>query len=421
MGPIVTAVTLPSMSTSVIVGPDEGFMECLSELQTRRAFLKSQGKILQQNPNALENTDSLSLNELTVEEIKRKQNHLRVMEKKLKRVLSHLDLIKNQRDSRIFGRTIDTYAFDVIKGVKAGQPNADSFYAEAFNDQIYFGVADGIGWGIPSRRAAQSALLGFMMSLYEFTLKRRGSSLDTVTLAQTCFSAIELAHLSVHAVTEAKTTFSGGILVRLELFDDSSDPMSSISSTIESDSESDSESNSTVGRNPRWMFVGISVGDSLIYRYSASTHEVMELTVSDRTGGVRDAGGCLGGKEPDLRNLTYHCCLAEEGDLFIAVSDGVHDNLDPEVLKCPLSESGFEIPDGVEDWEDLNTIEKNEKKRRFKEEKLLEIIESVNEVSPRAVTDAIISEIEEITRAQRKGYEEGSRLQRDWDKMEETE
>eukprot|EP00324_Dicrateria_rotunda_P010434 CAMPEP_0206179942 /NCGR_PEP_ID=MMETSP1474-20131121/67602_1 /ASSEMBLY_ACC=CAM_ASM_001110 /TAXON_ID=97495 /ORGANISM="Imantonia sp., Strain RCC918" /LENGTH=264 /DNA_ID=CAMNT_0053593285 /DNA_START=1011 /DNA_END=1803 /DNA_ORIENTATION=- len=258
--------------------------------------------------------------------------------------------------------------------------------------------------------------------------------------------------------------------------------------------------------------------------------EVKELTVSDRTGGVRDAGGHLGGKEPDLKNMAYHCCLANEGDLFIAVSDGVHDNLDPEVLKCslaesgckkppnvstwadctpevknelkrqfkedklleiiesaddtspysitnailkaveeitmniekhmkkvqdykeigikwekrkgdlfiavsdgvhdnldpevlkcPLSESGFEIPDGVEDWEDLNTIEKNEKKRRFKEEKLLEIIESVNEVSPRAVTDAIISEIEEITRAQRKGYEEGSRLQRDWDKMGEEE
>ena len=53
-----------------------------------------------------------------------------------------------------------------------------------------------------------------------------------------------------------------------------------------------------------------------------------------------DPGGRLGpyqGREqkPDLRNLCcyYHPC--EPGDLLIIVSDGVYDNLDPEVWDRP--------------------------------------------------------------------------------------
>jgi len=412
--PILTSTLDSLQSTSMVVGPGDGFLECINDIPNRKNFLKAQIKVLQQNPNASLDDNSLSVSDITVEELKKKQQQMRTIERKLKKIV-HLYLITEPRDSRIYGKTIDTYAYDVIKGKRAGQPNADSFYAEAYYNSLIFGVADGIGWGVPSRRASQSALLGFMMAINEYYSKRKGSQIDTISMAQACYSGIELGHSCVFSNTESKTTFCGGILVKLDDFEEENFTDSSEDSSV-SDSSECSDDNV-----PRWIFVGISVGDSLIYRYSTSTMEVKELTVSDRTGGVRDAGGHLGGKEPDLKNMAYHCCLANEGDLFIAVSDGVHDNLDPEVLKCPLSESGFEIPDGVEDWEDLNTIEKNEKKRRFKEEKLLEIIESVNEVSPRAVTDAIISEIEEITRAQRKGYEEGSRLQRDWDKMEETE
>ena len=45
----------------------------------------------------------------------------------------------------------------------------------------------------------------------------------------------------------------------------------------------------------QWVFVGVSCGDSLAYRWSASTAEVREITRSNRTKGVRDAGGSLGG------------------------------------------------------------------------------------------------------------------------------
>ena len=35
---------------------------------------------------------------------------------------------------------------------------------------------------------------------------------------------------------------------------------------------------------------------------------------------------------PDLRNLSLYYHEFEEGDLLLLMSDGVHDNLDPEVL-----------------------------------------------------------------------------------------
>ena len=408
-------------SRCVIMGPDDGLIECICDIGERKRYLKAQLKTLQQNPNAFNDPDSLSVNELNTEEIKKKQTQIRILEKKIKRINPHIDNMQMSNDSRVYGKTIATYAYDCIKNVRAGEPNADSFYAEAFSNMLYFAVADGIGWGVPSRRASQAALLGFMLALSEFHSKRKGSPVDTVAMAQACFHGIEFAHQSVFSNTEAKTTFCGGIVVELE-HQATAPQIIPFTDDLSSDSDSDSELDydSDLKKKKRWVFVGVSVGDSLIYRYSASTMEVMELTVSDRTGGVRDAGGCLGGKEPDLRNMTYHYCLAEEGDLFIAVSDGVHDNLDPEVLKQSPRDSGYS-GDPNTSWRDLDNDIKNELKRKFKEERLLEIIEAVDDGSPQTITDAIIQEITEVTRLQREGYEEGSRLQRDWDKMEEKE
>ena len=415
----VTLENIPS-SLCMIVGPDNGFLECIEDIGERRKYLKTQSKQLQQNPNANNETDTLSINELTAEEVKKKLNHLRTIEKKIKKIFPNLDILKSQ-DSRIFGRTIATYAFDCIKNERAGEPNADSFYAESFNNLIFFAVADGIGWGVPSRRASQSALLGFSLSLAEFYMKRKGYPMDTIAMAQACFNGIDMAHLSVYCNTESKTTFCGGILVELEHQQINSMKDHDLPFTddiMDSDDDSDSDDHEKPSKK-RWVFVGISVGDSLIYRYSSSSMEVTELTVSDRTGGVRDAGGCLGGKEPDLRNLTFHFCLANEGDIFIAVSDGVHDNLDPEVLKCSLDDVGYS--GDKESWRDLDSDEKNIIKRKFKEEKLLEIIDNVDDLNPMSLTNSIMDYIVETTRNQREGYEQGSKLQRDWDKMKEQE
>lgn len=74
------------------------------------------------------------------------------------------------------------------------------------------------------------------------------------------------------------------------------------------------------------------------------------MTVRARpANNVSDCGGRLGpivpekGSEPDLGNLTVDSVIVDEGDIIFLVSDGVHDNLDPQLLGnspmdlgCPL-------------------------------------------------------------------------------------
>jgi hypothetical protein len=171
------------------------------------------------------------------------------------------------------------------------------------------------------------------------------------------------------------------------------------------------------GHGNRWIFVGGTVGDSLIYRYSHQTAEVLEVSQSDRTLGVRDSGGALGGAEPDLRNLLCYSCLLEEGDYILAMSDGVHDNLDPEVLGLTPADLGHR---DVSDWRSFDSKLKSTVKNTFKERKLSDII-GVDPPSAEFISKRVIDFVVETTRVQREAYEAGGLLQRDWNKMAEKE
>jgi len=61
---------------------------------------------------------------------------------------------------------------------------------------------------------------------------------------------------------------------------------------------------------------------------------------------VRDCGGRLGPYieegRPDLRNIELYFQRCYEGDMIIVVSDGVHDNLDPQILGVKPSDPIFQ-------------------------------------------------------------------------------
>lgn len=67
----------------------------------------------------------------------------------------------------------------------------------------------------------------------------------------------------------------------------------------------------------------------------------------------RDPGGRLGPQlspgEPDLRNLTLGQALLDEGDFLLLCTDGVHDNLDPELLGLQPSDVGVK----AKAWDEL--------------------------------------------------------------------
>jgi len=89
------------------------------------------------------------------------------------------------------------------------------------------------------------------------------------------------------------------------------------------------------------------------------TH-VMRSDMLDLT----DPGGRLGpysGIWPDLRNLSVFWLPVEEGDLLATVSDGVHDNLDPQIQGLAPSDFGLD----AEDWDSLDVSWINLIKRSY--------------------------------------------------------
>jgi len=96
-----------------------------------------------------------------------------------------------------------------------------------------------------------------------------------------------------------------------------------------------------------------------------------------------DCGGRLGpykNEDPDLRNLTPYYAYLKEGDYLIVVSDGVHDNFDPQELGISPKHFGLD----TEDW------------NKFKddEEKLKEIVKIKSEFSCNLIRDVIVGNYE---------------------------
>lgn len=444
----------PHCPIYMITGPDDGLYECINDISSRRQFLQHLKQQLMNNiPITIVSNEITEPEAPNLEDVKKKLASLNKIEKELKKVQFIFYKAKNDKkqgksETRIFGKTVDSYAYDYIKDMKIGYPNCDSYFAQTFDNNIIFAIADGVGWGIGSRRAAQSALLGFMLRfntyLYKVVMsstRKKKYEYNTVNFLRVCEKALQLSQLCVHANTESKTTIAGGILAPLihqftdENFESGSPPISPHPIPVydNEDSSSDEEQmskdlelvygrdkkrklnkNIRKSRKKRWTFVGFSVGDSLIYRYSSKYEDVIEITSSDRSGGMRDAGGMLGGSAADLSNLHYYCCLVEEGDFILSLSDGVHDNLDPEVLHVPPV-----ISPNIS-WSDLNPKEKSTLKKVFKEDKLLQIIEEIEgEKTAANISKAVVNYVLKVTSEYRDNYELAGKLQRDWATMDE--
>ena len=81
----------------------------------------------------------------------------------------------------------------------------------------------------------------------------------------------------------------------------------------------------------------VSIGDCKAFHWRAADGVVTDITIGNRQElDVRDPGGRIGphlrNGAPDVRNLKLFFQPCEEGDMIVAMSDGIHDNLDPEML-----------------------------------------------------------------------------------------
>jgi len=209
---------------------------------------------------------------------------------------------------KYFGKTISTYPQYHGKPTREGDPIADSYSLEVYqNGIVLVAVADGCSWGNAPRDAAMLAKRVFLNHLgkvirdFKTTRGAAGFLLDGLSLAH---HAILAQHPGEYFRC-GTTTLVGGYLVRQA--------------------------------NHEWIFHCISIGDCKVYHYATAKNVVVDITQNNRQNftNARDCGGRIGpykNGKADLRNVLFFETECDEGDFIFLMSDGVHDNLDPQTL-----------------------------------------------------------------------------------------
>ncbi|ELR13488.1 protein phosphatase 2c-related protein [Acanthamoeba castellanii str. Neff] len=249
---------------------------------------------------------------------------------------------------------------------------------KVFANRTLVALADGCNWGEKPKKAAQTACQAFL----EHMKSKFGQVNDIKTAGHYMLRALAHAHTQIMntcardaqasgktmKVTDGgTTTLLGGILLELE--------------------ESEAEQ-----LGSQWVFVCVSVGDCKAYLYSPSSRQVIDVTRAGNRSAkadMSDPGGRLGptvgrGGDADLRNLGLYMAPCEEDSLLLVVSDGVHDNLDPEHLGLSPNDVGVD-----QDKWDSNFEALEKAKHLFRSSCLMQKIRGSNEEVRPTPEDAV--------------------------------
>lgn len=289
--------------------------------------------------------------------------------------------------------------------IQAGSPNCDFFSASIFGGGVVACVTDGCGWGNRSQTASRQAnqtfvnvveqhlpmvsdfqqgallLMRAVQAAHEKIVEgaKRAWEVGTTTLcggvlfqvaddqvqefgAQYAFLSVNLGDCKAYYCTQRT---AGGEVKR---------PNPSGSSSSISVPRSLNASSASVGSNPAAPHIGSingnssstilessAVGPGHLTSSSPSRDQlfpqrlrwnVSDITTGNRISDAKMTGGHLGpvsrsepneaSLTPDLGNFTIHVTPCSKGDMLVLVSDGVHDNLDPETLNLDPVQAGLD-------------------------------------------------------------------------------
>lgn len=269
---------------------------------------------------------------------------------------------------------------------RQGDPICDKFSLQIHSDSAVVALADGCNWGRLPFEAANKAVNGFVQYMDD--------RLTTITSLRGAGSLL-LAALSAASkkITEGAepwecgtTTLIGGLLLPI-LSSSHAPPLGSLprssswsssnslnsnflnaspgrtragSTSCTNNNINNNNSNSNNGKGSRSVFVCVSLGDCKAFHYSQRTQQFTDITEGNRQNltDARDPGGRLGPyieDQPDLRNLHLYFQVAEQDDLIILMSDGIHDNLDPQQLGVPPPQIGARVQ--ADTWEEAEKLD----------------------------------------------------------------
>lgn len=277
-------------------------------------------------------------------------------------------------------RSVSTYP-KLPTGEKDGEPIADKLFVQVHENRAIVAVADGCNWGKRPQAAAKDAV----SALAWYLTDKQEMIRDLQDAGHYLLRSFAEAHKKIVAgkedIWEAGTTTLIGVLC-LEL---------------EPEKEGD----------PTWGILCASVGDCKAFIASKTKREVSDVTTGNRNNVVdgRDPGGRLGpyvGQGwPDLRNLRLYFAPCEVGDMIVIMSDGVHDNLDPQTLgKIPAD---LHLPN--KNWEELAHDNLLKIKAEYMRNTLKDII-FTDDPTPSQVTERLIAHCLEVTRKSREYMEQ---------------
>ena len=83
-----------------------------------------------------------------------------------------------------------------------------------------------------------------------------------------------------------------------------------------------------------WVYICVNIGDCKAFVYQLAGGRLRDVTAGNRAGSNSpvDPGGSLAADSHDLRNLGVYYTTCSKDDILLLMSDGVHDNFDPQQL-----------------------------------------------------------------------------------------
>lgn len=273
-----------------------------------------------------------------------------------------------------------------------------------YKEKLLVTLADGCNWGRLPYEAATNATNGFISFLMENhlevnTVRKAGSFL---------LAAMTAAHKSIIAgksevFESGTTTLIGGILAKIKPESENIKRMSNIHNHAVGGIEDHQSSSS-------WVFVGVTLGDCKAFHYSKKDHTFSDITKGNRqnVSDARDPGGRLGPYirqgEPDLRNLQVFYKLCDPEDLILLLSDGVHDNLDPQQLGIKPNELGID----EESWDKAaisfpidSENAKNEYRKRWLNQHFCSDQNTLNQLEPTFISNTLLKHCLDTTQSSR--------------------
>jgi serine/threonine protein phosphatase PrpC len=205
-----------------------------------------------------------------------------------------------------------------VTKLTVGDPIADTFAILSRNNNCILLMADGVNWGVRSKRASRCAVRAALNYLNKYLFFDNNNNNNKMTSSiRTTHDLFKIMSKSFDEAQEfiiknegSMTTLCCSVVVKLN---DDHD----------------------------YVVCTLSIGDSTAYVFSREKGGIFELTKGSRNvqndRDIRDVGGALGfvyGSKPDLSNINYSIMYIKSNDIVFLVSDGISDNFDPCISGC---------------------------------------------------------------------------------------